>query len=251
MAAARPPKPPGSQLEAGSKAVGAAPGAGALGVRRRRWGEEAVRIGLFAAAAISVFTTTAILVALVGETIAFFDEVPINDFITDSEWTPLFATPSHPEYPSGHSCISGAAGRVLMAFFGDNTPFTLGSDVMTDVTRFFPSFTAALEEVKNARIFAGIHFRAACEVGVGIGRDLRRPEIHRERGEGAHGRAPVALLLPEVGDPAGVLGVTLGGDDDHAHPIEPAAAAQLGEELAAVHLRHVAVHQDQRERGLP
>jgi hypothetical protein len=87
----------------------------------------------------------------------------------DPGWTPLFATPAHPEYPSGHSCVSGAAGRVLSAFFGDNTAFTLGSDVMTDVTRFFPSFTAALEEVKNARIFAGIHFRAACDDGQSLG----------------------------------------------------------------------------------
>ena len=82
-------------MEAGSKAIGAAPGAGALGAGRRRWGEEAIRVGLFAAAAISVFTTTAILVALAGETIAFFGEVSVKDFITDSEWTPLFADPQY------------------------------------------------------------------------------------------------------------------------------------------------------------
>jgi hypothetical protein len=87
----------------------------------------------------------------------------------DLNWTPLFATPAHPEYPSGHSCVSGAAGRVLSVYFADNTSFVLGSDVMVNVTRFFPSFTAALEEVKNARVFAGIHFRAATDDGQALG----------------------------------------------------------------------------------
>ena len=87
----------------------------------------------------------------------------------DLDWTPLFATPAHPEYPSGHSCVSGAAGKVLSVYFGDSTSFVLGSDVMVGVTRFFPSFTAALEEVKNARVFAGIHFRAATDDGQSLG----------------------------------------------------------------------------------
>jgi len=82
-------------MEAGSKAIGAAPGAGALGVRRRRWGEEAIRVGLFAAAGISVLTTVGILVALIGESIAFFQDVPITDFLFDAEWTPLFADPQY------------------------------------------------------------------------------------------------------------------------------------------------------------
>ena len=87
----------------------------------------------------------------------------------DANWTPLFATPAHPEYPSGHSCISGAAGRVLSAYFGDGTSFALVSDVMAGVTRSFSSFTAALDEIKNARVFAGIHFRAATDDGQTLG----------------------------------------------------------------------------------
>jgi hypothetical protein len=88
----------------------------------------------------------------------------------DPAWMPLFPTPGHPEWPSGHSCLSGAAGAVLAEEFGDRTKITVESDVMLGVTRTFRSFSAALEDVKDARIFAGIHFRTATEDGQALGR---------------------------------------------------------------------------------
>jgi len=83
----------------------------------------------------------------------------------DTSWMPLFATPAHPEYPSGHSTVSGAAAVVLANFFGEKRHFTMDNDLLIGVTRSFRSFTQALDEVKNARIFAGIHFRSACDDG--------------------------------------------------------------------------------------
>jgi membrane-associated phospholipid phosphatase len=87
----------------------------------------------------------------------------------DATWMPLFATPPHPEYPSGHSTVSGAAAAVLVAFFGEKTHFTVDNDLLIGVTRSYHSFTQALNEVKNARIYAGIHFRFACDDGQEIG----------------------------------------------------------------------------------
>jgi hypothetical protein len=87
----------------------------------------------------------------------------------DPTWMPLFATPAHPEYPSGHSCLSAAAAGVLADRFGEKTHFTLESDLMPGVVRSFRSFSSALEEVKNARIFAGIHFRSATDDGEKLG----------------------------------------------------------------------------------
>jgi membrane-associated phospholipid phosphatase len=87
----------------------------------------------------------------------------------DPTWMPLFATPAHPEYPSGHSCVSGAAGAVLAHYFGERTRFRVTSDVMPGVVRSFDSFSTALEEVQNARIFAGIHFRSATNDGQILG----------------------------------------------------------------------------------
>lgn len=95
------------------------------------------------------------------------DGNPATD--ADPTWTPIFATPAHPEYPSGHSTLSGAAGEVLARFFGEHTRITLDSDQLPGVTRSFRGFGRALEEVKEARIFAGIHFRSACDDGQAIG----------------------------------------------------------------------------------
>jgi hypothetical protein len=87
----------------------------------------------------------------------------------DPTWAPLFATPAHPEYPSGHSCVSGAAARVIGREFGSKVPVTIESDTMLGVTREYQGVGAALEGVKEARIFAGIHFRTATEAGTTLG----------------------------------------------------------------------------------
>jgi hypothetical protein len=89
----------------------------------------------------------------------------------DATWTAFIPTPAHPDYPSGHSCVSGAAGRILSNYFGEDTAFVSTSDApaMAGVERSFSSFTQATEEIKNARVFAGIHFRTACNVGQLLG----------------------------------------------------------------------------------
>lgn len=90
----------------------------------------------------------------------------------DPTWAPLFATPAHQEYPSGHSYVSSAAGVVLADAFGDHTRFTVESDALPGITRSFRSFSSALEEVANARIFAGIHFRSATDDGQVLGESV-------------------------------------------------------------------------------
>jgi membrane-associated phospholipid phosphatase len=87
----------------------------------------------------------------------------------DPLWIPLFATPNFPEYPSGHSTVSAAAAVVLANFFGEKSRFTVDNDLMIGVSRSFSSFSQALDEVKNARVFAGIHFRSACDDGQATG----------------------------------------------------------------------------------
>jgi PAP2 superfamily len=89
--------------------------------------------------------------------------------VPDPTWTPLITTPPFPEYPSAHSCVSGAAGRILSDAFGEEINFGVTSQAMPGVVREFHSFTAALEEVMNARVFGGIHFRTACVDGTALG----------------------------------------------------------------------------------
>jgi hypothetical protein len=93
-----------------------------------------------------------------------------NDATTaDTTWVPLVTTPAFPEYPSAHSCVSGAAARILSQIFGEETAFNVGSNAMPGVTRRFLNFTEALEEIQDARVFGGIHFRTATVDGTALG----------------------------------------------------------------------------------
>jgi hypothetical protein len=87
----------------------------------------------------------------------------------DTAWTPLIVTPPFPEYPSAHSCASGAATRILSQSFDEESTFNVVSNAMPGVTRQFRNFSAALAEVVNARIYGGIHFRTACVDGTALG----------------------------------------------------------------------------------
>ena len=89
--------------------------------------------------------------------------------VADPTWTPLLVTPNHPDYPSGHATTGSAAATVLADFFGNESPLAFDSDVMTGVLRSFSSFSDAVTEIKNARVFAGIHFRTACNDGQATG----------------------------------------------------------------------------------
>jgi len=118
----------------------------------------------------------------------FWRPVTAIQLADDPEWTPLFATPPHPEYTSGHSSASSAAATVLADYFGDDTPFMLQSPAAQGWVRFYPSFSTAVDEVADARVFAGIHFRAACEDVAILGSDVAafilENSMRRIHGEG-------------------------------------------------------------------
>ncbi len=89
----------------------------------------------------------------------------------DPAWTPLLpATPNHPEYPSAHSCITPAGGRVVARFLGaGQIDFTIPS--LTGLgDRHFDNVKDLEYDVGNGRIWGGIHFRSAVEDGLTIGR---------------------------------------------------------------------------------
>jgi len=88
---------------------------------------------------------------------------------SDPNWTPLLTTPSHQEYPSGHSGVSNAGASVLASFYGDGTSFTVTAAGLPGVERDFTSFSSAIQQVENARIYAGFHYRFSCEVAAAMG----------------------------------------------------------------------------------
>ncbi len=91
----------------------------------------------------------------------------------DATWAPLHSTPPHPEYPSGHATNSSAMATILRLIFEDEP----GAPIMvtlSGITRQWHSFSEGVDEVINARVYSGIHFRTADETGARLGRQVAR-----------------------------------------------------------------------------
>lgn len=86
------------------------------GITRRRLGEQAIGAGLALCGSLSVLTTIGIVAVLVVETFAFFRQVPIWQFLTDTQWTPLFANKHFGIWPlvCGTALTSAIAMLVAM-----------------------------------------------------------------------------------------------------------------------------------------
>ncbi len=95
-----------------------------LRAARPRYGEKIIKGLLVLAAFISVLTTTGIVLSLVEETITFFGDVPVGDFLFGTEWSPLFNPPSFGVLP----LVSGTLVTSLIAMLVA-TPLGLGAAV--------------------------------------------------------------------------------------------------------------------------
>jgi hypothetical protein len=91
------------------------------------------------------------------------------DTVADPNWSPLTTTPNHPEYPSAHGCVTGALAETLVAYFGTrNLAISLDS-VITGTSRNFDNIRQWQDEVGNARIYAGFHYRFSVRQGLLLG----------------------------------------------------------------------------------
>jgi len=92
----------------------------------------------------------------------------------DASWLPFIETPMHPEYPCAHCTAAGAYGAVLLAEIGNGPTPRLNSTSPTlpGVTRSWDSVAAFVQEVSNARVYDGVHFRNSTEVGTLLGRKV-------------------------------------------------------------------------------
>jgi PAP2 superfamily len=91
----------------------------------------------------------------------------------DAAWLALIPTPPYPEHSSGHTGLSGSIVATLQGFFG--TDKMAWSDTNNaGLTRSFTRFSRAIDEIVDARVWSGIHFRTADEQGARIGRQVAR-----------------------------------------------------------------------------
>jgi hypothetical protein len=91
----------------------------------------------------------------------------------DEAWLPLIANPPYPEHPSGHTGFSGSVVATLQDFFTtDEIAWTDTNNA--GLTRSFSRFSQAIDEIVDARVWSGIHFRTADEQGARIGTQVAK-----------------------------------------------------------------------------
>ena len=93
----------------------------------------------------------------------------------DPGWSPLTATPNHPEYPSQHGCVTSALAQVLAHAVGSNEinatiwGATAASPTGLVTSRTYTTVNALMDELVNARVWIGFHFRSSVVVGENLG----------------------------------------------------------------------------------
>jgi hypothetical protein len=89
----------------------------------------------------------------------------------DPEWLPLITTPPFPGYASGHATVSGAAALVLERAFGKRGhDITLTHPGAPGIVLDYTAWDEITDDVDDARVYGGIHFRFDQEAGAHQGR---------------------------------------------------------------------------------
>jgi hypothetical protein len=92
---------------------------------------------------------------------------------TDREptWQPIAETPLHPEYPCAHCIVSGSVAGVVEAVLGTSEipEVAMTSPTAPGVTHRWSNMTAFTDEVANARVWSGFHYRFSTRVGTAMG----------------------------------------------------------------------------------
>ncbi|MEO5511914.1 MAG: vanadium-dependent haloperoxidase [Longimicrobiales bacterium] len=96
----------------------------------------------------------------------------------DSAWEAMVTTPSHPEYPCGHCLSAAAVGTVIAKEFGDRMP-TIVLDQDSTMLRRYSSAQDYIDEVSEARILAGVHYRFSTDVGKAMGVSIGKLAVER------------------------------------------------------------------------
>jgi hypothetical protein len=94
----------------------------------------------------------------------------------DPSWMPQIVTPTHPEYPSAHGCITSAYANAIAEFFG--TKRLPGGITLTGAAghpdRHFDSTDEIVKEIIDARVYNGVHYRTSVVHGTVLGRKVAK-----------------------------------------------------------------------------
>ncbi len=111
--------------------------------------------------------------------------------LPDPTWMSLTGSPPYPEHPSGLSALGASYATTLRQFFRTDDVAFSGTNAAAMVTRTYARFSQAMDEIVDARVWSGIHFRFADEDGARIGQRVARWRAERgffRRAHHDHGR---------------------------------------------------------------
>jgi hypothetical protein len=88
----------------------------------------------------------------------------------DATWQPIDITPMHPEYPCAHCIVAASLAAVVQDVLGaDATEISASSPTAPGVTHRWNNMQTFVNEVSEARIAAGFHYRFSTKVGEDMG----------------------------------------------------------------------------------
>lgn len=94
--------------------------------------------------------------------------------IADTAWLPLGPVPNHPEYPAAHACIAGTLSETLKQAFGTHKLSFSFNSTVTGTTHTWATVDEMADELREARIWGGMHFRTSLVDGSALGRHTAR-----------------------------------------------------------------------------
>jgi VCPO second helical-bundle domain len=107
----------------------------------------------------------------------------------ETGWLPLIVV-NHPEYPSGHSCFTGAVTESLRNYFGTKHVRLVASSTAPGAgpPRTYENLDELVKDVENARVWAGLHYRSTMTKSAKhfprIARDVGRKHFLVDAGPG-------------------------------------------------------------------
>jgi hypothetical protein len=106
----------------------------------------------------------------------------------DPSFAPFVTTPCFPSYPSNHGSAANGAAEVLRRIYGEGGHFmTLSNPTVPDIVLHYTTFDQITDDISDARVYGGIHFRtdqAAGEIlGKAIGNAVYKNNLRRMHGE--------------------------------------------------------------------
>jgi hypothetical protein len=95
----------------------------------------------------------------------------------DPSWQPLLTTPTHPEYPSAHGCLTSALTDALAAAVHTNQlnvtiPGATNGGTALTTTRQFGNVSDIQGQIPDARVWIGFHFRNSVDQGIKLGNNV-------------------------------------------------------------------------------